>query len=281
MIAGLGDISSQYDAAFVDVWGVLHNGLRPHPGAPEACQRFRAECGPLILVSNSPRPSDGVIAQLRSLGIPDDTYDGVVTSGDATRAELAKRAPGPVFAISPEKDAHLYDGLALEFSSLEDARFVSITGLFDDCTQTPADYAEMLTQMQSKRLEMVCANPDIVVEVGDQIIYCAGAVAQAYDAIGGQVVMSGKPHAPIYELALEKLASVTGKPATTDRLLAIGDGPLTDLRGANQLGADCFFIVSGMHGEALQGQAVTAAIAGRIARDADAHATYAAPTLVW
>lgn len=281
LISGLGDVAKQYDAALVDIWGVLHNGVRPNLGAPEACKTFRDNCGPVILVSNSPRPRDGVIKQLRGLGVPDDAYDGVITSGDATRAELAKRAPGPVYAISPDKDMHIYDGLDLTFTDVEEAAFVSVTGLFDDGRETPLDYAEMLTKMRARRLDMVCANPDIVVDIGGTITYCAGAIAQAYEAIGGQVVMSGKPHRPIYDLAIEALGEIMGDAPSMERIVAIGDGPLTDLRGANALGIDAVFVVSGMHREALDGTPLTAKAAAQIANEADAWAKYTLPGLRW
>ena len=184
------------------------------------------------------------------LGVRRDGWDVIVTSGDAIRAELGARAPGPMFRIGPEHDYTLWEGLGLAQAPLSEARFVAISGLNRD-DETPEDYGELLRQARARDLELLSANPDIVVRYGDRLIWCAGAIARDYAAIGGRVVMAGKPHAPIYELAYRELETLAGRGVEKSRILCIGDGVATDVAGANAQGLDCLFIASGMHGEAL------------------------------
>jgi len=249
LIASLDEISDRYDAVFCDVWGVIHNGRAHYPAAAAALQRWRRQGKVAILLTNVPKPRGPIPAQLERLGFAADAYDAIVTSGDAIRAELAKRAPGPMFKIGPgDYDRTLWEGLGLAYADLEDARFIGISGLNRD-DETPADYADILQRAKARDLELICANPDIVVRVGDRLIWCAGAIARDYAGIGGRVVMAGKPYAPIYDLARTELASLIDTPSP--RVLCIGDGPGTDIAGANAQGLDSLFIASGMHGEAL------------------------------
>lgn len=245
-IASLDDIAARYDAAICDVWGVIHNGRRHFPAAAAALRRFRALGKRVLLVSNVPKPRGPIPGQLDRLGFPRDAWDGIVTSGDAIRVELAARAPGPMYKIGPESDQALWEGLGLLRADLSDARFIAISGLNRDDVETPADYADILREARARDLELLCANPDIVVRVGDRLIWCAGAIARDYEALGGRVVMAGKPFAPIYDLAYRDLGALD-----KSRILAIGDGVGTDVKGANAQGLDCLFIASGMHGEAL------------------------------
>lgn len=248
-LASLEDVADRYDAFFCDVWGVLHNGRQLYPGAAEALQRIRTRGKRVILLTNIPKPRDPIPGQLDRFGFPRDAYDAIVTSGDAIRAELAARAPGPMFKIGPPRDAVLWQGLGLEQAPLQCARFAAISGLSRD-DETPEAYGEILRDMRARDMELLCANPDIVVRVGAELIWCAGAIARDYAELGGRVVMAGKPHAPIYDLAYHELAGL-GLAADKSRILCIGDGVPTDVRGANQQGLDCLFIASGMHGEAL------------------------------
>lgn len=250
MILGrLSEIADRYDAVFCDVWGVIHNGRRLYPGAAEALSAFRTAGKSVILLTNIPKPRDPIPGQLDRLGFPRAAYDVIVTSGDAIRAELGARAPGPMYKIGPPRDGVLWEGLGLAQAPLESARFVAISGLNDD-HEEPSAYADVLAAARARDLEMLCANPDIVVRVGDDLMWCAGAVARDYEKLGGRVIMAGKPHAPIYDLAFHELARL--QPGVTrDRVLCIGDGVVTDVRGANEQGLDCLFIASGMHGEAL------------------------------
>jgi HAD superfamily hydrolase (TIGR01459 family) len=249
---GLAEIADGYDALLCDVWGVIHNGREAFPAPCEALARFRRERGPVVLISNSPRPLGGFVDQLRSLGVPDEAWSEVVTSGEATRALLAGRAPGPAWALGPARDAPLYEGLDLELTeTIDGARFISCTGLFDDDIETPEDYRARFQLGVARGLDMVCANPDKVVRRGDQLIWCSGALADLYEAMGGKVVMAGKPHAAIYDLARRKAMEAQGQPL--DRILAIGDGIPTDVKGANDQGLDCLFIADGIHAADLLG----------------------------
>jgi HAD superfamily hydrolase (TIGR01459 family) len=213
-------------------------------------QRLRAAGKIVILLTNVPKPRDSIPPQLDRMGAPRDAWDAIVTSGDAIRAELALRAPGPMLRIGPgDYDRPLWEGLGLQEAPLAQAKFIGISGLYRD-DETPADYVDLLREARSRDLEMLCANPDIVVQFGDRMIWCAGAIARDYEAIGGRVVMAGKPYPPIYELAYRELAQLR-EGVEKSRILCIGDGLPTDVAGANGQGLDCIFIASGMHGEAL------------------------------
>jgi len=194
-------IADRYDAMFCDLWGVVHNGRTPYAEAVEALRRLRAAGKTVILLTNVPKPRDSIPGQLDRMGVPRDAWDAIVTSGDAIRAELKVRAPGPMYRIGPgEYDRPLWEGLGLEEAPLEQARFIGISGLNHD-DETPADYADLIRVAKARDLEMLCANPDIIVQFGDRMIWCAGAIARDYAALGGKVVMAGKPYPPIYELA--------------------------------------------------------------------------------
>ncbi|WP_395645588.1 TIGR01459 family HAD-type hydrolase [Terricaulis sp.] len=250
ILSSLDAIAASYDAILCDVWGVLHNGRTAYPAACAALQRARAAGKRVILITNVPKPRGPIPAQLDRAGVPRDAWDAIVTSGDAIRAELALRAPGPMYKIGPDDyDRQLWEGLGLATAPLAQARFVAISGLNDD-NETPADYAQILREARARDLDMLCANPDIIVQFGDRMIWCAGAVARDYEKLGGRVIMAGKPYPPIYELAYRELAALGAAPDKA-RILAIGDGVPTDLLGANRQGIDVLFVASGMHGEAL------------------------------
>lgn len=245
-ISGLGHIADDYDAALVDIWGVIHNGRAGFPAAIEALQRFRAERGPVVLISNSPRPSIAIPEQFDEVGVPHDVYDAIVTSGDATIDELARRAPGPAFKLGPDRDDQLYENLALNFTELEHAKFITCTGLFDDDVETPDDYTELLGQARELNIPMVCANPDIRVKKGDKMIYCGGALAQSYEDMGGEVIYAGKPYEAIYRLSRAWLKELTGYELDRSRVLAIGDNIHTDLLGAQNQKYDALFVADGL-----------------------------------
>ena len=250
-IASLDDVAERYDAFLCDVWGVIHNGRAHYPAAAAALQRVRRQGKSVVLLTNVPKPRGPIPAQLDRLGFPRDAYDAIITSGDAIRVELAERAPGPMFKIGPgDYDRALWEGLGLAEAPLAHARFIGISGLNRD-DETPADYADMLRQAKARDLELICANPDIVVQYGDRLIWCAGAIAQDYAKLGGRVVMAGKPHAPIYDLAYRELAAIAQRHIDKSRILAIGDGVVTDIAGADAQGLDSLFIASGIHGDEL------------------------------
>jgi HAD superfamily hydrolase (TIGR01459 family) len=247
VIGSIKEIGSRYRAWLVDIWGVMHNGHRAFPRAVDAARSFRERGGIVVLLSNSPRPTPGVQEQLRRLGVPDDAYDATVTSGDLTRYELGKHKGATVFHLGPERDLPIFDGIPVKLGSAEDAELVVCSGLFDDETETPEHYIELLQKLATRRLPMICANPDHLVERGDKLVYCAGALAAIYDTMGGSVVYAGKPYAPIYELAIETISALAERSVARDEVLAIGDGVNTDIAGAAKLGIDAVFVASGLH----------------------------------
>src|SRR6476646_4307151 len=246
VIASIEAIGSGYRAWLVDIWGVMHNGHRAFAAAVAATQSFREQGGIVVFLSNSPRPSPGVQEQLSRLGVPPACYDATVTSGDLTRHELAKHKHPRVFHLGPARDLPIFAGLDLSLVPREQAELVVCSGLFDDETETPDDYVKLLQELAVKKLPMICANPDHLVERGDKLVYCAGALAAIYEKLG-VVVYAGKPHPPIYELALETIANLVGSNVAKGEVLAVGDGVNTDIAGAVKLGIDAVFVASGLH----------------------------------
>ncbi|MBK5962493.1 HAD family hydrolase [Rhodoplanes elegans] len=247
-------LAHRYDVLFCDVWGVVHNGIAPFPETIDALQRFRAGGGHVVLLTNAPRDGDVVVDFLDGLKVPRDTYDAVVTSGDVARAEIEARRDQPVLHIGPERDFSMFDGLELRFTTVEEAQYAVCSGLFDDETETPEDYRALATAMKARDLFMVCANPDRVVERGDRLVYCAGAVADLYESLGGAVMFTGKPYRPIYERALACAERLRGAAVPHGRILAVGDSVRTDLKGAVAFGVDCLFVTAGIHAEELGGR---------------------------
>lgn len=282
LINGLSAVADRYDVLLSDVWGVIHNGRESFRDACAALARWRAERGPVILISNAPRPSSAVHSQLDQLGVPREAWSAFISSGDATRILLSARAPGPAWAIGPDKDAALYEGLDLAFSGPEGAAFISCTGPYDDDVEGPDDYEARFKVALERRLPMICANPDIVVQKGDRLIYCGGALAQRYEEMGGEVIMAGKPHAPIYDLCLAEAQLILGRPLERSRVLCIGDGVATDARGANRQGLDLLFIASGIHGaETIGPQGLDATAVEALLSREGAHAAHAMADLAW
>ncbi len=249
----LRDLVGGVDVVLSDIWGVVHNGLMAFPDACDALHRFRAQGGIVILITNAPRPADSVQRQLRKLRVADDTYDAIVSSGDLTRHFVADHPGRKMFLIGPERDSSIHRGLAPVLAPLEQADYIVCTGLFDDETESAEDYRAMMLQARKRRLTLVCANPDIVVERGDRLIYCAGAIAELYRELGGEVIFYGKPHRPIYERAMALAAERKGHAMTLNRVLAIGDSVRTDLAGAHGFGIDCLFVTRGIHAEDFEG----------------------------
>lgn len=245
-IDALDEISGSYKAILSDVWGVLHNGMTAFGPASVALAAARKRGLAVVLITNAPRPWQGVEAQLRSLGVPADAYDRIVTSGDVTR-DLIVEGPRRIFHLGPERDMTIYDGLDVELVEEFEASSVVCTGLFDDDVETPDDYAEMLRRFRARNLPFVCANPDIVVEKGDRLIWCAGALARDYGLMGGRTFIAGKPHRPIYEAAMKAAGEVIGRNVEKSEVLAIGDGMMTDVKGAAENGFDVLYVSAGIH----------------------------------
>jgi HAD superfamily hydrolase (TIGR01459 family) len=231
----------------------VHNGLESFPEACAALHTYRQRGGTVILITNAPRPADSVQRQLRKLGVADETYDAIVSSGDLTRNFVADHPGKKMFWIGPDRDSSIHRGLDAVMAPLEQADYIVCTGLFDDETESAEDYRAMMLQAREHKLPLICANPDIVVERGDRLIYCAGAVAELYRELGGEVIFYGKPHRPIYERAMALAAERRGQPTSLDRVLAIGDSVRTDLTGALGFGIDCLFLTRGIHSEEFEG----------------------------
>src|SRR4030081_37246 len=225
----LRDLVGGVDVVLSDIWGVVHNGLDAFPEACEALHSFRTQGGTVILITNAPRPADSVQRQLRKLGGADETYDAIVSSGDLTRHFVAGHA------------------------RLQKADYIVCTGLLDDETESAEDYRGMMLQARERQLTLICANPDIVVERGDRLIYCAGAIAELYRDRAGEVIFYGKPHRPIYERAMALAAERNGHAMQLNRVLAIGDSVRTDPAGAHVFGIDCLFVTRGIHAEDFEG----------------------------
>jgi HAD superfamily hydrolase (TIGR01459 family) len=290
LLSGLGEIADRYDVVLSDVWGVVHNGKAAFPGACDALTRFRARGGAVILITNAPRPFPPILEQLHQLGAPQSAFDGVITSGDVTLNYVIERGAAPLHHIGPPRDLTFFDILAEQTGvrpplvSVEEADYVLCTGLFNDA-DTPEDYARTLDVMRARKLDFICANPDLVVHVGDVMLYCAGAVAQRYEDMGGRVLQAGKPFAPIYDGALAMAQRLRGAPLDLRRVLAIGDALRTDVKGACDRGLDALFVTKGIHrdelhpeakGGALDAQAMDALVAASGLRP-----LAAIPDLVW
>jgi HAD superfamily hydrolase (TIGR01459 family) len=259
LIQSIAPLAEGTAAWLVDIWGVIHNGVKPFADACEACARYRQNGGIVVLVSNSPRPQGSVAAQLDGIGVPRATWDTIVTSGDVARTLIARYSGRPIFHIGPERDLAIFAGLDVERVPAKDAEAIVCTGLFDDERETPDDYAATLKECAARSLAMICANPDVMVERGGRMIYCAGAIARAYEALGGKVEYAGKPYAPIYALTFATLEKLKVGSADKARLLAIGDGIGTDIAGAAEAGVRSVFVASGVHVQGdLDGKAIEA-----------------------
>ncbi len=271
-LSSLSEVAGDYDLLLCDVWGVVHDGRVKSPPAEAALRAARAAGPKVVLVTNSPRPFAGVVAQLDALNVSREAYDGIVTSGDATRALIAA-GPKKILHVGLDRDLDLYEGLGVEPVGEDEAEVVVVTGLVRDEEETPADYADLLSRLAARGLPMICANPDIVVHRGEKLIYCAGALGQAYAALGGEVALAGKPHAPIYQVALERSG------LTDPRVLCIGDGLHTDVKGAATIGADVLFVQEGIHREELAAFREDVAGLSRALADLGVEARYVMPEL--
>lgn len=293
VLSGFGEIAERYDVVLSDIWGVVHNGREHFPQACAALRRFRGKGGVVVLVTNAPRPFPPILEQLNLLGAPRDCFDEVVTSGDVTLRFVEAHGMKPVHHIGPPRDLTFFEIMEQQVGhrppsvDLDHADYVLCTGLFDD-NHSPEHYDATLATMRARDMELICANPDLVVHVGDHMLWCAGAIAERYAEMGGKVLQAGKPFAPIYDRALELAQARRGRPVDLSRVVAIGDAIRTDVKGACDRGLDAVFVTSGIHRDELHPQArpgapgaMDEAAMQRMVREADVQPIAAMPTLVW
>lgn len=287
VIAGLGQVVDRYDAFILDLWGCVHNGVKPFPGTIDALHRLKAAGKRVLLLSNAPRRASIVVGQLeRVFGIAPSLYDAVLTSGevcwqalkrrdDAQHARLGRRC----LHIGPERDLNMFEGNDLvRVGDVEAAEFILVTGPDDD-TLDVAAHENVLRAARERGLPLVCANPDLEVLRGETRLICAGAIAARYDELGGEVIYHGKPHAVTYRVALRTL----GEPAPR-RVLGVGDGLRTDIAGAVKAGLDSAFIPGGIHDKELgirMGEAPRPEAAAALLAEFGLMPTYLLPELRW
>ena len=281
-LKNLQSIYSKYDVLFVDLWGVIHDGIEPYSGVHEALQAVKESGTKIIFVSNAPRRAQKAVEGLRRFGINDELYDGIMTSGEVVFKALVNsslRGVDPEFIsgehnaaihtkesvdcratplaslamtnkyiiIGPERDAGLLDGTDyIKVESVADAEFMIVTG-FDNDDSTMAEKQHYLDEAIKLDMPLICANPDlIVVRKSGKEALCAGVIAKKYEDMGGKVLSFGKPHRPIYEQAME----LAGNPDKS-RVAAIGDSLITDILGANDFGIASYLIPGGILGAEL------------------------------
>ena len=250
VLNGFKELAPHYQILICDIWGVLHNGRSAFDGVVECLSTFKALGGTVLLLSNAPRPSAPIREQLASLGVPKSAYDTIVTSGDLTRDLLEKKSTSssfPLHHVGPERDMTLFEGLNVACVPIADAKAIVCTGPFDDTTEGPDEYRAYWAPALARRLPFYCANPDLQVQRGDQLIYCAGALAQDYERQGGDVTHLGKPHLPVYEFVSNHLQGLLRSTPPKEKWLAIGDGLMTDILGATRFGIDALLITGGIH----------------------------------
>ncbi|KPF68456.1 HAD family hydrolase [Bosea sp. AAP35] len=278
-LPGFAQIADDFDLCLCDIWGVVHNGGAAFGAAVEALMAMRERGITVVLVTNAPRPQFEIQRQLEGFGVPQAAWDAIVTSGDACRALIQERAGQPMFRLGPDRDLPLIAGLDAPEVGVGEAAYVLCTGLRDDETETAATYADLLAGFAARGLEMICANPDLVVERGGRIVPCAGSVALAYEELGGKVVYAGKPHPPIYERAFALAQARRGAPVARERVCAIGDAIRTDIAGAHAIGATGIMVLAGIHAQDLMAASWDERH-GWLSRQSHRPA-YAMPHLVW
>ena len=246
-LTSLSQLAPHYDGVFCDIWGVLHNGVSAFPDAVDALCQFRANGGNVVLITNAPRLNHVIYPQLARLAVTHKAFDAVVTSGDVARLLLQKQPDVPVFHFGPMRDQSILEGLPNPLVGSRDAKLCLLTGPLDDGIEGADIYHHLLLEMRDNAVEMICANPDLVVKSGERLVICAGSIAKLYRELGGTVIYAGKPEAPIYDLALTQMALAARRTVAKRQILAVGDGLQTDMKGAAQNGFDAYFVASGIH----------------------------------
>ena len=254
VITAFKEIFHNYDAIFCDLWGCLHDGVESFPNALLSLKNFKRKGGVVVLITNAPRPNFSVKAQIDKLGITNEFYDSIITSGDAAQLGLFSGNFGTnVYHMGPKRDLSFFDinskrmanPVDIKLVELEKAESIVCTGLFDDQIETPEDYTNFIKESVKKKLKLLCINPDMMVDYGEKRLWCAGAIAAAYSVAGGIPIYFGKPHTPIYEMAYRELYAL-GHEISKNRILCVGDGINTDILGGNKQGLDTLFVCGGL-----------------------------------
>ena len=286
LTGGLAEMADLYDGFILDLWGTIHDGYRPLPGAVECMAALQARGKRVLVLSNAPRRTASAIERMNRLGIPDDLYDAVLTSGESAhlalraRADDWHRALGPrCYLLGPADDdsvlENLRDSRAAELAA---ADYVLAIGSFERA-DTVEDYAGFLANALARGLPMLCANPDLEVLRGETPEICAGAIAARYEEIGGDVCWHGKPYAEIYRQSFALLGI-----DAPDRILGVGDSLRTDIVGGAAAGIDTLFITSGLEARRLGvqlGEAPTPDALDALLAAAPARPTHTATLFHW
>jgi len=244
-IINFSEVSEEYDALICDVWGVIHNGRELFSGINECLKNYKVNNRVIILLSNAPRPAIYVEKMLESLGFKRELYNDIITSGDLTKKSLNDNLFGTnCFHIGPDRDLNIFDDTKVKRVDFDEADFIFVTGLFDDESEDEDDYIDLLSKAKERGMILVCANPDLLVQRGDELIPCAGLISKKYDEIGGKTVNIGKPFSPIFEEAISLIERT--KKIKKSRILVIGDGLDTDIKGANLINLDSLLVLGGL-----------------------------------
>lgn len=276
----LSALASRYDLILCDIWGVVHNGAAIYAEAAGALSHFRDRGGSVILISNASRLRRMVSSQLGELGVPLAAYDAVITSGDVTREYIAARPRCAVFDVGPGDAGPILEGLNVRFATMNDADLVISSGAFDSANKKIEGLRPQLFDMRAKDLLLLCANPDVITELGGRRVQCSGALAELYAELGGRVIYAGKPKARIYERALSLAAELRGAPVPRERVLVIGDSLRTDIAGAVASGFASLFVWGGIHAGEL-GANPTPTVLARLFTKAQLLPTAVTSQLVW
>lgn len=283
VLRNAGQTLERYDVLLCDIWGVLHSGGDVHAEAAEALLRFRRRGGTVILVSNAPMAASAVGQLLDAKKLDRAAWDSIVCSGEIALAHIGERGWRRLLRIGPpNRDASFFDRLPGPDAPLDAAEAIACTGLVDDRNETAEDYRALLTRAAARNLPLVCANPDLVVEVRGLMLPCAGTLGALYESLRGEVFWAGKPHPSAYEAALRAAAARRDTPISRAKVLAIGDAVRTDLAAAAGAGVDALFVTSGIHrADVMSGGAIATDRLHRLLAQAGIPARAAIPALCW
>lgn len=282
ILSGAGEMLLNYDVVFCDVWGVVHNGRIAYRQGCAALRRFRENGGTVVLVSNAPRTKPAVAGVLREKEVPDECWDEIVSSGDIARAHMLAQGYTAIHHIGPDRDLDVFDDLPVARVSMKQAQAILATGLVDELNETGDDYRAQLKPAKLRNLAFVCANPDLVVDVGGSLLPCAGAIATVYERMGGPVFWAGKPHVSAYHTAHRAAQRLRGEDVAKSRILAIGDAIRTDIAGAANYGIDSLFVGQGIHRDEVMPRGdVDRSSFERLIADSPHRPTAATATLAW